>query len=107
MSRSENVKHAFAGRQQVVGDDPPVTAPPHRLRAYERAAARVREFAKMREAIAIFVAQGIVGIVVKTVILPEAIEPGRHFPRAATQPAERGDMLVADLERFERLGQGV
>src|SRR5579871_3607452 len=38
MTRTENVEHALARREQIIGNDPAVTAPPHRLGAHDGAA---------------------------------------------------------------------
>jgi hypothetical protein len=107
VARPENVKHALAGRDEVVGDDPSVTAPPNSFRAHDSAAPRVPELAQMQEPITKMIAQGVVGIVVKTVVVPERVELGRHFARAAAQSPERRDVLIADFERLKRLGQRV
>jgi hypothetical protein len=107
VARSENVKHALAGREEVVGDDPSVTAPPHGFRAHDSATPRVSELAQIREPITKMIAQGVVGIVVKTVVFPERVEPARHLARAAAQASERRDVLISDFERLKRLGQGV
>src|SRR4029077_16269757 len=71
MVGSENVKHLLPCRQQVVGDDASVTAPPHGFRAHDRAAPRMPELAQMREPVTKIIAEGVVGIVMKTVVFPE------------------------------------
>ena len=53
------------------------------------------------------IAEGVVGIVVKTVVFPERVELERHLARAAAQSPERRDVLISDFERLKRLGQGV
>ena len=37
------VKHGFAARDQVVGDNPPMTAPPHSFRAHDGAASEAAQ----------------------------------------------------------------
>src|SRR5947209_19162810 len=49
MARSQDVKHALSGRKEIVGNDAPVTAPPHRLRAHDGAALRMACLAQARE----------------------------------------------------------
>jgi len=107
VARSENVKHALAGREEVVGDNPSVTAPPHGFRAHYPAAPRVPELAQVQEPVTKLIAQGVVGIVVKTVVFLGRVELERHLARAATQSPERRDVLISDFEWLKRLGQGV
>ena len=59
----------------------------------------------MRQSIAKGFAQGIIGIVMKAIVVPERIERGRHVTRAAAQAPERGDMLIANPERLKRVSR--
>ena len=102
--RSQNMKYALAGCQQVVGDDSSVTAPPQGFRAHDCAVAFVSELAQKRETLKELVAKGVVSIIVKTRIFPERVELGRHLARSAAQTSERRDVLVSDFEPRKRSG---
>ncbi len=92
------MKYLFAGDEQIVRDDPAVTPPPHCLRAHYGTAPDAPQFVQSGEAGTETVAQRIVGIVVKALVLPEGIDVGRNVLRARAAPAEFRDMLICDLK---------
>src|SRR5262249_42674878 len=100
---AENVEHGLAGGDQIVRNDAPVTSPPHRLRAHDRAAPFMPERAQPREPTMERWGQRVVGIVVKALVLPECIHVGWNVLRPRAQAAERGHVLVSDLELGQRL----
>src|SRR6266542_2687394 len=103
---AENVEHALPCRDQVVCDDAPVAAPPHRLGAHDRATPFMSQCAQMREAASERWGQRIVGKVVKALVLPERIDVGRNILPGA-QAAQRRHVLVSDCRWRERFGKDV
>lgn len=92
------MKHLLATNEQIVRDDPTMAPPPHRLRAHHGAALHAAEIAEPGEAGAKSAAQRIVGVVVKTLILPEGIDLRRNILCACAEASEFGDMLICDLK---------
>src|SRR5690349_15742202 len=88
MPCAEDVKYVLAGRKQVVGNNPPVTAPPNRFRAHDGTSPCTPELAQMREPVGKLIAECIVRIVVKTIVFPKRVELARHLACPATQSPE-------------------
>jgi beta-lactamase class C len=103
----QDVKHRLACRDQIVRDDPAVTAPPHRFRAHDRAGLRVTELAQPAQPGAERLAHGVVRIMVKAGVLPERIGLRRHVAAVSTQAPERGDVRIADAGLRQCLGQDI
>src|SRR5262249_785346 len=51
--------------------------------------------------------QRVVGIVVKALVLPERVHVRRNVLRSRAQAAERGDVLVSDLQLGQRLRKDI
>src|SRR5690242_4488428 len=107
MPWAEDVKYVLARRKQVVGNNPSVTAPPNRFRAHDGTSPCAPEFAQMREPVGKLVAECIICVVVKTIVFPKRVELARHLARPAAQSPKRGDVLITDFERLQRMRQGV
>src|SRR5690349_6873044 len=101
----QDVEDAFARREQIVGDDATMAAPPHRLGAHDRAPPLVPERAELRQAGAKRLAHRVVGVVVEALILPAGIHLRRYAAAAAAQAAERRDVDVVEAEGRERGGE--
>jgi hypothetical protein len=61
----KDMKNLLTGGQQIVGDDSPVAAPPHRFRAHDGATLRRTEAAQMRKPFTEAFSRRVGGIVVK------------------------------------------
>src|SRR5262249_4475939 len=70
--RTKNVEDALPRDDQVIRDDPPVAPPPHCLRAHDRAPPFLSQGAQPGEAGLEGLAQRVIGIIVKALILPES-----------------------------------
>src|SRR5262249_41473296 len=95
---AENVEHGLASGDQIIRDDAPVTSPPYRFRAHDRAGPFMSQRAQTRKSAMERLGQRVVGIVVKALVLPERVHVRRNVVRPRAQAAERGDVLVSDLE---------
>src|ERR1019366_7072665 len=90
----KNMKHPLAGDEQVVRDDPAMAPPPHCLCAHHGAALDAAQFAQPGEAGTKTVAQRIVGVIVKALVIPEGVDIGRYILRTRAAPAKFRDMLI-------------
>src|SRR3954454_15025406 len=99
------VEYRFPRRQEIVGNYPPMAPPPEGLSAHYCTCLYESHFAKSRQAGPKLATHGVVGIIVKTPILPKRIDVRRHIPLLAAQAAERRDMLVADFKLRQGLGE--
>lgn len=92
------MKDAFAGDEQVVGNDPTVTPPPHGLSTHHGAALDGAQFPQSGEAELEAGAHCVICIVVKALIFPKAVDPGRNILRSPPEAAELGDMFIANFK---------
>ena len=60
--------------EQIIGDDPPVTAPPDGLRAHDRATPISAKLFQPRQPTAELFREGIVGIIVEALVGPKAVD---------------------------------
>src|SRR5665213_2898493 len=102
LARSKDVKHLFATCQQVIGNDPAMTPPPYRLRTHNGAVTHAAELTQPGQARLKAGAHRVVGVVVKALIFPEAVDAGCNIPGARPEATKFSDMLIGDL----RTGQG-
>src|SRR3984885_13814684 len=98
LARRKNMKHLITTDDKIIRDYPAMTPPPHCLRAHHGTAPQAAQIAKPREARAKTAAHRIIGVVVKTLILPEGIDLWRNILCAGAEAAEFGDMLICDLK---------
>ena len=104
-ARGHDVPHRLVGRDQPVGHDAAVTAPPERLRAHDGDALLLTFFAQLGQPFTVRRMQRVIGIVVKALVVPEAVDLWRHVAAASTAPAQCGQVLVVDAEGRQRVGQ--
>src|SRR3569623_847847 len=97
LPRTQDVKDLFALREQIIGDDAAVASPPHRFRAHDGAAPLFTDFQKPHEAFMESLAQRVVGVIVKALVLPEPVDLRLDIVFRA-QTAKLGDVLVGNLE---------
>src|SRR5690625_7829479 len=86
---SHQVKGLLAPRQQVIGDDAPVAAPPDRLGAHDGATPLAPDLDQRLEPSLEFLGERMIRIVVKTGALPEAVDLRGSLLRAAAQAPQR------------------
>lgn len=105
--RAHDVLHRDVPNQQVVGDDAPVTPPPHRFSTHDGAAmlaSQPKELIKPRPK------RGglrIVSVVAEGCDTPECVGRGRCVPAMVTSAPKGGQMSVTHAVGRERLGEGV
>jgi hypothetical protein len=92
--RSQDVEHTFARSDKIVSNDPSVASPPDGLRAHGHTCRGVSHFAQPRQTGSKFIAQGIIGVVVKPLIFPKRIQFSRHIATSQAKPAKRRDVLI-------------
>src|SRR5205807_7808953 len=102
---AEKMEHRPARGDQVIRYDPPMTPPPEGFGTHDGARLRLSQCAQPDEAGMENLSQGVVRIIVKTLVLPECIHAWRNVPLLAAQAAQRGDVLISDLKLRQRLGQ--
>jgi len=102
---SVDVEGYIAGGDQVVGDDPPVTPPPQSFRTHDRAALGVAQFAQLVEPNVKVLAHGVVGVVVKALVLPERVRGRRYVRLPSPQAAKSGHVHVSDIESGQKFGE--
>src|SRR6516162_1135199 len=107
MARPENMEYGFTGAHQIVRNDPPMASPPQGLGAHDDAPPRMPELAQPREAAAEALAHGVVGVVVKALVLPERVDARRRIALLPAQAAERRNVLISDPVRRKRLRQRI
>jgi hypothetical protein len=105
LPRPHDVEHALSRREQIIGNDPPMASPPNALRAHDGAVAPARERPQAIEPALERLARGVVGIVVKALVLPERIRRRGHLPLPAAQAAEFSDVSVVDAVSRQGLRQ--
>ena len=98
MTLAQDMKHCLARGHQVVRDDAPMTAPPHGFRAHDCAAPRMSQLPQLGKAGAEGVGHGVVGVVMKALVLPKGVYDRRDLPTMASQPSKRRDVDVANLD---------
>jgi hypothetical protein len=103
LTRSHDVLDTRPTRQQVIGDDPAMTTPPHRLGAHDRAPIIARERAQRVQTGAELLCFRVVGVIPERQDAPVRVERGRRAFAMMTPAAERTQMPVADA--FD--GEGV
>lgn len=91
----KDMHHAVTAGEQIVGDNPPVTAPPDGFGAHDCAYAPMAQFAKPRQAPSEGRGQCIIRVVPKAAHPP--IEIGRRLRAARLSPktTKFGDMFIA------------
>ena len=107
VARAQDMKHRLSSRDQIISDNSPMASPPHGFRAHHSAALRVPELPQLGETGTEGVGHGVVGIVVKGLVLPEGVDRRRDVPRLGSQPSERSDVGIADFECGQCLGKHV
>jgi hypothetical protein len=69
---------AAAVKHEVIGDDPSVAAPPYRFRAHDCRSPTCGKLEQPFKARAELVGQRIISIIVEALVVPEAVDLGRH-----------------------------
>jgi hypothetical protein len=93
---ADDVHDRHAARDQVVGDDPAMAAPPHRFGAHDRDGGALRDREQFVEAGIEFGRQRVVGEVAERGALPGIVRERRRRLRLAAPTAERRDRGVGD-----------
>ena|SRR4029079_941800 len=101
------MKHDFAFRDEVVGDDPSMTAPPHRLCAHDGTTLAAAKLYQMGKTIMERLAHGVISVVVKTVVCPKCIDLRRYISLTFSQSAKLRQMTVLDIEWHQALRQHI
>lgn len=83
MPRPKYVEHSLARGDEVVGDDTPVAPPPNGFRTHDYASCAMAELAQPRCAGLEVAPHGVVGEIVKALVLPETVYLRRYVPLAA------------------------
>jgi hypothetical protein len=102
---ADDVHDRHAAREQVVGDDPAMAAPPHRLGAHDRDGRALRDREQLVEAGVELRRQRIVGVVAERGDVPGVVRERRRFLRLAAPAAERRDRGVSD--RRDRIPEDI
>src|SRR5579872_6161590 len=84
-----------------------MASPPDRLRAHDGRARRMAKLAQFFEAQPEVLAHRVIGVVVEARVVPEAVDFGRDVALVSSEPAELGQMLVADADGAKRSGKDV
>jgi hypothetical protein len=92
------VKHHFVRGYEVVCDDATMTLPPNRFGAHYCGGALVPEMAQPSEASTELLSHRIVGIIMKTLVLPKPIHCGRDVALMSAEAAESRKVLIPNLE---------
>ena len=87
VARAQDMKHRLASGDQVVGNDAPVASPPYGFRAHDSATSRMPQVPQLGKTGAEGVCHGVVGIVVKALVLPEGVYRTCDVERATSQPS--------------------
>lgn len=74
--RAKDVVDALSGANEIIGDDPPVTAPPNRFRAHDGRALLMPQVAELSQTVVELLGQGVVGVVAKARVFPEQVGRG-------------------------------
>jgi hypothetical protein len=96
------VKHHFVRGYQVVRDDATMALPPNRFGAHYCGGALVPEIAQPSEASTELLSHRIVGVIMKTLVLPKPIHCGRDVALLSAKAAESREVLISDLETRQR-----
>ena len=88
VARAQDMKHRLASGDQVVSDDAPVASPPYGFRAHDSATSRMSQVPQLGKTGAEGVRQGVVGIVVKALVLPESVYRCESCARPRSPPSE-------------------
>jgi hypothetical protein len=100
------VEDLVAVGEQVVGDDPSVAAPPHRLGAHHGGGPLGAPAVQVVEGVAELLGQRVVGVVVEAAVLPPAVDlVGHALARSSSGEALRPHQVDAD--RGERRAERV
>ena len=90
---AHQVEDVAATGEEIVGDDPPMAAPPDGLGAHDRGSALTGEAHKLVEAGGELVREGVIGVIVEALVLPISRSPrgGRScdLPRSPPSAAMR------------------
>jgi hypothetical protein len=70
---SQDVKHCFAGGNEVVGDNPSMAPPPHSLGTHDSTAPCVPGAPELLQTLPEFPAHRIISIIMKAFVLPETV----------------------------------
>jgi hypothetical protein len=103
---SQDVKHCFAGSNEVVGDNPSMAPPPHSLGTHDSTAPCVPGAPELLQTLPEFAAHRIISIIMKAFVHPETVH--RPWDRTVlAQPSELRDMHIAEIERGQTCGEHV
>ena len=94
-------------RVKVVGDDPPVAAPPDRLGAHHGAGAVACEVQELGQALSEHQGGSVVGVVPEAGVLPKGVGGRRVATSPLAQSAKRPNVAVADPRQGQRTRQRV
>jgi len=87
---TQDVEHTLMRGQQIIGDDSPMASPPYGFGAHDGTGGRMTKFLQPRQCVSECLAEGVIRVIVKTLILPKRVDVRRNFALPAAQAAERG-----------------
>ena len=104
---AHQVEDLFAPVDEMVRNDPAVTAPPDRFRAHDRATLAPARLDEGIESAPEGLGECMVGVIVEALVGPEGVERDRRFGRTPAQSAELGNGLIGDAEGQQRRRQSI
>src|SRR5262249_20837016 len=107
MPWTENVEHHVSCRNQIVGNDAPVTSPPQSLSAHAGATALVAKFAQLRKTRTKGRRHRVIGKVMKAIVTPKPIDLWRDTACFSAQAAEGAQVPIRDPELGQRCWQSL
>jgi len=105
MRRPEDVHNALPGGEEIVGDDPPMAAPPDGLSAHYCASAPSASVSESRETRGERRRQRVVRIIAKAAHSPISVGRRLRAARYSPKTAKFGDMFVSNLPWRQRFGE--
>ena len=103
--RAQDVEYAFAGGQQIVGNDAPVASPPHRFRTHDGAGLPLSHGPQGFQTCPELLRGGIIGVVPEAGIFPVSIRRFLAVFAPPSQPAQTGEVTISNPELSEGSGQ--
>jgi hypothetical protein len=70
----QDMKNSLPAGEQIIRNYAPMASPPDRFRAHDSALSRMTEFSQLGKTTVKGVSHGVVGIIVKALVLPECID---------------------------------
>src|SRR5262249_60064241 len=98
----ENMYHRFTGENQIIGNDAPVTTPPHRLGTHDGAWLRLAQIFQPAKAAVEYLRHRIIRKIAKALVLPISVGRVPKIMLAAATAPQFREMQVIDTPFAER-----